>query len=1582
MADLIGTASIRVDMGTAGAAGKIRRFANQAEGSFRGLQRRITQVQSQMQRLGPASIPVTLGDDTAAGNAAIRATIARMQGLGPVRIPVSVNDSTRRGARTVQTTVARLQRLGPIQISASVDVDAAATVAAAAALRDLQAAARGAARALGTLATRATAATAALVALGAAARSLRGDMDDLDGAIRRTGGGMTGLRGRLGTVTTAAGSAGGALDGLRSAALLLAPALLPIAAQAIHVLPLAANFGAAAVAVGVFGAAIAGQVVAIKDVAEAEKKAAEAVQTHGASSAEAAKAQDAYRAALSALPPATRTAAAAFSVLSDQYREWSDSLADNTMPVATKAFAAFGAVFPKLTPLVQGTSRELDRFVTIAAGGIQSPGFNRFMNSFSEFAEGALRRGNDALVRFMRTLDTGKVSGGFAQFMEYARANGPLVRDVLSNLAEALGNILEGAANVGPGLLVVVNALAGIVAAVPPGAITALLQLAIALKAVRLAAAGMAASSAGVAAFGVAITAMRVAAAGATGVLPRLGAAIATLSRTAKIAIAGTGIGLLVIALTELAEASSKAPVDVDRMTTALGEFGRTGRVAGELKANLGDLSTSIAMVSKSASDNKLATWTSDFGTWIGIAEGPGISKAKENVDAVDKSLANLVKNGQADLAAAAAERLQKAWVAGGGSVDRFKSTMNDYKASLADAKFEQQLAADAMGLFGQQALSTSEKLAEQKQSADGLRQAIHALNEAVLMARGGIRGMEAAIDAAAEAARENGRTLDENTEKGRANNQALDNLASSTMKAAEAARENGSSWATVNGIYDRGRGKLVESAMQMGLTRKEAKALADQILKTPDKTARLKGNLEDLKKKVGDAKREIKSVPESKRSELKGKLDDLQKKVKDAKAQIKSVPPSKRSELRATIGQLQDQVAAAKRELASVQSRTVTLTVRRNYAGVAAGTARSGLAAGGLVGYASGGAVRGYPHGGAVHGPGTATSDSIPAMLSRGEFVVNAKQTRQNLPLLKAINDGRTGMAGGGMFGAGAAVGDGLAAGMAGAMRMVESAARALAAVVDTSIRRELEISSPSKKLAKIGKQTGAGFIKGLTGTKAQINSTAKSIASAITAAFKGTRSRTDDRLVKMVASGNKRLQALSKQRDAVAKKIAAAQKFATDTAARARETGSLSSIIQPDYFAPSYVERDMKKSLGQIKAFTKNVQTLQKRGLSKGLLRQILELGPEQGAAFAKSLANTDTATIKRYNKLQSDLNKQSTKLGKVGSDMLFDSGKKAGQGFLTGLKAQQKQIEKLMLNIAKGMQKAIRRALGIKSPSTVFAAIGRNVGDGLAAGLSASGPKVAAAAKRLSSAAAVTAGKAAAGRRTGGAAEGAPKTGYGAAVAELQKLVDTGRWRKSGSMLFEDVSFQGMSKNFQRQQMKVADGFWAAVNEIKKAVKSGKKVFEDMTFKGMSGNVGRFHDMIAQVWKGNPYGRNFGDWGNFGAYGRYGKYAGGGLIRGPGSGTSDAVPVLASSGEFIVRAAAVRRYGVPHLQAINDLQVSASRGGGTATATAPAGDLHLHITNHGVISSERETLAWLTRSLDTLNQRGRLPRNLRRA
>lgn len=74
----------------------------------------------------------------------------------------------------------------------------------------------------------------------------------------------------------------------------------------------------------------------------------------------------------------------------------------------------------------------------------------------------------------------------------------------------------------------------------------------------------------------------------------------------------------------------------------------------------------------------------------------------------------------------------------------------------------------------------------------------------------------------------------------------------------------------------------------------------------------------------------------------------------------------------------------------------------------------------GGLFGFSQGGIVEAAT-GGLIRGPGTGTSDSIPARLSDGEFVVRASQTAKHLALLRAINDGKVAA-----FATGGLVGDG----------------------------------------------------------------------------------------------------------------------------------------------------------------------------------------------------------------------------------------------------------------------------------------------------------------------------------------------------------------------------------------------------------------------------------------------------------------------------------------------------------------------------------------------------------------------------
>lgn len=1086
-----------------------------------------------------------------------------------------------------------------------------------------------------------------------------------------------------------------AVDKLVGTMLTLAPAAIPMVAS---LAPIAPAVGAAAVATAAYAAALGPQVGAMSEASEAEKKYTDEVKKSGKSSEAAVAAQVEYQRTLADMPPATRRAAASLSVLKDEYADWSDSLAKDTLSPVTKSFAILNGLLPKTTGLVKGTSRELDRTMTILAGGMQSPGLDRLNTKFEQFATGTLRKVNDGLVSLMRTSD-GKVGSGLSEFMAYARENGPAAADTVKQLGQALLNVLEAGSDVGVGMLQVVNVLAKLVASVPPEAIATFLQLAFAIKAVQLAAVGMAAARTAVAGFATSLVAMRVAAAAAPTRLAAVTAAIGTMSRGAKLAAAGTGIGLLVIALMELNEIGRDAPPDVDKMTASLARFADSGKAAGEMARVFGkDLSGLLATLNV-----------------MGAAKGGDVFKAfekspvnlkeaKKEFEALDKSLASLVSNGKADLAAAGLSRIKDQMEAAGYSTAGLKGRLTEYNEALANAAFEEQLAAQAMGLFGQQALAVQSKLDAQKASADGLRQSISALNDTHRQGLGGMIGFEAAVDAATAAIKGNedalsvsGGQLNLNSERARTAATALNDLAAKTDEAAAQARQSGASWSTVNGIYAKGRAALIRSADAMGLNRDEAKALADQILRTPDKTAKLKGNLEDLEGKLATAKAKLKSVPDSRQAKVRAEISDLQRKI----------------------GQ-------AKYALSTLHDKSVTVTTRYVVVGDSSAARRAG-SHGSQLKYANGGLV-GFPGGGMVTGPGTGTSDSILARVSNGEFVVRARSVaKYGARFLAAINEGRLGMAatvggaGGGMAGAGAEAGRGLSAGLRASAAGVDGAARVMAAAVTSGVRAELEIASPSKKMKALMKDVGKGLILGMTGEKAKISATAKDLVKDIWAAWKGVKTNKDSQLVAMVNRDTKKLQSLATARDKVASKIAAANKYRSDLYRGAQQAAGLSSLgLQDEEVSASSIQSGLSQKLNKINQFTRYVAGLAKKGLNKNLIKQVLDMGPDQGYPYASALAGMSSSALKAVSSTQSKLDKAAANLGGLGADVMYDSGKNSGKGYLAGLQSQQKAIEAQMLKIAKGMDKAIRKALGIKSPSTVMAQLGRYTTEGLAVGM----------------------------------------------------------------------------------------------------------------------------------------------------------------------------------------------------------------------------------------------------------------------
>lgn len=457
-------------------------------------------------------------------------------------------------------------------------------------------------------------------------------------------------------------------------------------------------------------------------------------------------------------------------------------------------------------------------------------------------------------------------------------------------------------------------------------------------------------------------------------------------------------------------------------------------------------------------------------------------------------------------------------------------------------------------------------------------------------------------------------------------------------------------------------------------------------------------------------------ALPKLSQGKLKMNIANWTEQLNAAKAKLKTVPADKKAALKATIADLQAKVTSAKAALASVKDRSVTVTAYVQYKGKSIAAVSAGrLASGGLVGRDG---LPGYPGGGLIRGVGTPTSDSNLIWASRDEYMVKAASVKKyGVAFMDALNAGRLPLGGiGGSGGADAA--RGLVAGMTGSTGAVMAGARQMAAAVSSGVRAELEIASPSKKMAALAKDIGKGLIVGMTGTRDKIKATAADLATDIRTAFSGKK---ESSLLKYVDKQTTKLLDAAAKRDKVIARIAEAKQFAKDITSSARDSAGLGSLgMSAEEVTAGGIKAGLGQKLAQIKQFTSYIGILAKKGLNKSLLRQILSMGPEAGYTYASALVGADKATFASINSLQSQINKGSDTLGKLGADAMYDSGKNASKGFLAGLASQQKAIEQLMLDIAKGMQKSIKKALGIKSPSTVMARVGAFSTQGLARGL----------------------------------------------------------------------------------------------------------------------------------------------------------------------------------------------------------------------------------------------------------------------
>lgn len=355
----------------------------------------------------------------------------------------------------------------------------------------------------------------------------------------------------------------------------------------------------------------------------------------------------------------------------------------------------------------------------------------------------------------------------------------------------------------------------------------------------------------------------------------------------------------------------------------------------------------------------------------------------------------------------------------------------------------------------------------------------------------------------------------------------------------------------------------------------------------------------------------------------------------------------------------------------------------------------------------------------------GSATSSAI----------ANAVSLIRSLP---GRAQGALGGLGGVLYNAGASLIRGFINGIASQISSVQSTLQGLTSKLT-------DWKGPKAKDAKIltpaGRLLIEGFIKGINGTTAKLRSTLASITKALPAnVSKG--------IGKTLAKATAELERQVTKRDAVLKRLAAAQKRLEDLQkARSKAASDITEGIlseanittgHADVNSVTAITVGLQQALKATQAFQANIAKLKKAGLRSDLLQQIADAGVDAGGATAAALAKANPAELKKINDLQAQLAKSATSTGNTVGDALYNAGIRAAQGLVNGLKSQEAAIERQMTRIAKNMIATVKKTHKTKSPSRAFHDIGVMDGRGLEGGLLASATRVRAAARRMAGAA----------------------------------------------------------------------------------------------------------------------------------------------------------------------------------------------------------------------------------------------------
>jgi hypothetical protein len=425
-------------------------------------------------------------------------------------------------------------------------------------------------------------------------------------------------------------------------------------------------------------------------------------------------------------------------------------------------------------------------------------------------------------------------NASFQEFIDYVRENTPRVLDLIGQLADTFMAIVKAAAPVGEVMIPVLTEILKIIETLVDTPLGPIFIAAAAAMSLYGRAAALASITTG--GLGTKVGALALGLGKTEGALKRGEVAVgkyrASLARSA-----GT-VGIFALAM-------SPIPEKLGLSNTALGAM--TGSLAGPWGAAIGagvglmfDLSSNTDKFVVSSQelaetlDQQTGEVTKNTKAWaanellkqgvLAAAKDLGISLE----DVTDAALGNELAIERVGRALQAAKSgfydAEGRTIVGAEALQEYAENSHLVEDAIGDTNGALAEGRESLLLTGEAVGTTARKYKKAAEEIDYFGEAVSNL-EQKLGRRQGLRDYEGAIDAVGRAARENGKTLDIETQKGRDNQATLDDLVQTISDVAS----------TMSGtarteFLKRGREDFVDAAIKLGKTREEARKLAREL--------------------------------------------------------------------------------------------------------------------------------------------------------------------------------------------------------------------------------------------------------------------------------------------------------------------------------------------------------------------------------------------------------------------------------------------------------------------------------------------------------------------------------------------------------------------------------------------------------------------------------------------------------------------------------------------------------------------------------------------------------------------------------